>query len=116
MKWKKSPESLIRLFENVAPSAADVEHRKMFGYPCCFVQGNMFMGLHQDTLVLRLPQEERLKLIQDKKGKQFEPMQGRVMKEYVAISPILTEDKKGLALCIKKSLTYARALPKKIKK
>ena len=37
--------------------------RQIFGYPAGFVNGNMFMGLHQENLVLRLPDGPRAELL-----------------------------------------------------
>ncbi len=44
-KWEKSPQALVQLFDRVLPESPNVERRKMFGYPCAFVNGNMFAGL-----------------------------------------------------------------------
>ena len=54
MKWQKSSQGLIDLFESVMPGPPAVQ-RKMFGYPAGFVNGNMFMGLFQESMILRLP-------------------------------------------------------------
>ena len=44
MKWTKSPPELIELFQESIPEHPQVEPRQMFGYPCCFVKGNLFPG------------------------------------------------------------------------
>jgi hypothetical protein len=54
MKWRKTPEQLVNTFLAALPEDARVERRKMFGYPCAFVNGNMFTGLHQENLIIRL--------------------------------------------------------------
>ena len=53
-KWRKSPQSLIDTFEAVMPGPPEVKRRKMFGYPSCFVNGNLMGGLHQSDMILRL--------------------------------------------------------------
>jgi hypothetical protein len=58
VKWRKSPAKLIATFEAVAPGPPAL-HRKMFGYPAAFVNGNMFMGLFQEEMFLRLPEDVR---------------------------------------------------------
>ena len=58
MKWTKSPPELVELFDEVVPSAPAVQRRQMFGYPAAFVNGNMFAGLHQSNVVLRLPEPQ----------------------------------------------------------
>jgi hypothetical protein len=42
MNWEKSSPELIALFAALAPKGAGVEQKKMFGWPCCFVNGNLF--------------------------------------------------------------------------
>jgi len=53
-KWRKSLTQLVDLFVAVLPDQPNVERRQMFGYPCAFVNGNMFTGLHQGSLIVRL--------------------------------------------------------------
>lgn len=44
MKWEKSSEDLVELFSEIAPRDTGVKQKKMFGWPCCFVNGNLFAG------------------------------------------------------------------------
>jgi len=37
MAWRKSPEPLIQLFDEALPDDPLIERRKMFGYPCAFI-------------------------------------------------------------------------------
>jgi hypothetical protein len=46
MNWEKSSDRLVALFDELAPQEAGVSVKKMFGWPCCFVEGNLFAGLH----------------------------------------------------------------------
>jgi TfoX/Sxy family transcriptional regulator of competence genes len=96
MKWKKSSQKLTDLFESLIPKSSKVEYRKMFGYPCCFVNGNMFMGLHQENMFLRLSVYNKQNFLKLGKTNQFEPMPRRVMKEYVTVSPSLLQNKSSL--------------------
>ena len=65
--WRKSPDDLIALFYAALPEDPRVERRKMFGYPCAFVGGNLFTGLHQEDVIVRLAEKDRLAVI-DKQG------------------------------------------------
>ena len=56
MKLRKSPEELVATFDEVMPGAPATK-RKMFGFPAGFVNGNMFMGLFEESMILRLPPE-----------------------------------------------------------
>lgn len=116
MKWKKPPPELTALFDAVAPTPPLAERRQMFGYPCCFVNGNMFAGLHQENMMLRLPDGQRKELLKVKGVRVFEPMPGRPMREYVAVPPSLLADHDALRGWMAKSLEYARSLPAKAKK
>lgn len=116
MNWKKPPPELTALFDAVAPAPPLAERRQMFGYPCCFVNGNMFTGLHQENMILRLPDGQRKALLKVEGARVFEPMPGRPMREYVAVPPSLLADEDALRGWMDKSLEYARTLPAKAKK
>ena len=85
----------------------------MFGYPCAFANGQLFIGLHQDNMVLRLPEEDRAKFLTKYKTTIFSPMPGREMKEYVVVPPKLFSKKTELEPWIEKSLEYVMTLKKK---
>ena len=70
--WSKSPPALVEVFEAVFPGSPAVA-RQMFGYPAGFVNGNMFMGLHQENMVLRLPDGPRAELLAIEGAATFEP-------------------------------------------
>ena len=116
MAWTKSPESLVELFDSVLPTETGVERRQMFGYPCAFVNGNMFMGLHQQNMTLRLAPDDRELFMATYGTKLFDPMGGRAMKEYPVVPDGMMDDESLLRDWIGKSLSYAGSLPKKEKK
>lgn len=88
----------------------------MFGYPCSFVNGQMFAGLHQANMVLRLGEDERLEFLKQAGAKVFEPMPGRVMKEYVVVPPSLKSEEELLFKWTLKAFSYAKSLGPKVKK
>ena len=57
--WPKSPADLVEHFATLVPDAPGVQRKKMFGYPCAVLGGYMFMSLHGEKLVLKLPDAER---------------------------------------------------------
>src|SRR5437867_1257096 len=92
-KWQPAPETLVRRFEKVVQAVPDVQPRKMFGYPAAFINGQMFTGLFQESMILRLPADDRDDLMKHSGAKPFEPMPGRAMKEYVVVPPsIISSD------------------------
>ena len=116
MKWIKPSQGLVDKFEQLIPEASSVEKRKMFGYPCCFVKGNMFMGLHQENMLLRLSEDDRKEFLEVENAHQFEPMPGTVMREYVVIPSDMIENHETMNNWIRKSLEYVSSLPPKTKK
>jgi TfoX/Sxy family transcriptional regulator of competence genes len=116
MQWRKSPRQLIDTFEAVMPGPPAVL-RNMFGYPAGFVNGNMFMGLHQENMVVRLPEQWREKLLSTSGAKIFEPMQSRPMREYVVLPPAVVDEKEKLQFWVAKALEYGLSLkPKPVSK
>ena len=112
MQWRKSPQELIDLFASVVPGPPAVQ-RRMFGYPAGFINGNMFMGLFQDDMVLRLPESLREEFLKRDGAKIFEPMPGRPMREYVTVPPRLMANKKELASWVSRALEYGEFLKPK---
>lgn len=111
MKWRKPSEELIRLFEEVTPGPPATP-KKMFGFPAAFVNGNMFMGLHQEDMVLRLPEGARAELLK-MNARMFEPMPGRPMREYIVVPPSVLQDRSKLSSWVQKALEYGSSLPAK---
>jgi len=111
MKWRKPSEELVKLFEEVTPGPPATA-KKMFGFPAAFMNGNMFMGLHQEDMILRLPEGSRAELLK-MNARIFEPMPGRPMREYVIVPPSLLRDRNKLSAWVKKALEYGSSLPPK---
>ena len=114
MPWEKAPLETVRAFRDVAPGGPEAEERKMFGFPCSFVHGNMFMGLHQDSFILRLNPQDRASAIASGAAA-FAPM-GRTMKEYVQLPPAMLTDDDQLRGWVARSYAFASAMPTKEKK
>ena len=112
-KWRKAPEALVQRFNNVIKGFPEVEPRKMFGYPCAFIKGYMFAGIHQESMFLRLSSEDREALLAIEGAAPFQPMPNRIMKEYVTIPQSIIESETDLNRWIKKSIHYTNTLPPK---
>jgi TfoX/Sxy family transcriptional regulator of competence genes len=115
-KWKPAPREAVAAFETSTSGLSVAEPRKMFGYSCVFSKGNMFAGLHEVGMVLRLPDEQRAEFLRLKGAAQFEPMPGRVMREYVVVPRVLLNAPEKLRVWVEKSLAYISSLPAKPKK
>ena len=94
----------------------EVELRKMFGYPCAFVRGQMLAGTFQDHILLRLSEADRAKFLKLPGAKLFEPMPGRPMREYVELPPAVMDSPAAIKRWTKCSLAYVLTLPPKVKK
>jgi TfoX/Sxy family transcriptional regulator of competence genes len=115
-KWKPAPRDAVVAFEKATSGLPGAEPRKMFGYSCVFTKGNMFAGLHEAGMVLRLPEEQRGEFLRLKGAEQFKPMPGRVMREYVVVPKSLLNAPEQLRAWVEKSLAYVSSLPAKAKR
>jgi TfoX/Sxy family transcriptional regulator of competence genes len=116
MVWRKSPSELIVRFHAVLPNDPAVERRQMFGYPCAFVNGHMFTGLHQENMIVRLNDADRARLLNLPGSGIFEPMPGRPMREYGIVPPAVIADDRAVAKWLKLGLDYLKSIPPKQKK
>ena len=116
--WDKPNESLVKLLDEIVATLefdAPVDYRPMFGCPAYFTGGNLFAGVWQQTMMLRLSEDERAE-VTAAGGRQFEPMPGRALKEYVALPPDMMADRDIASLWVRKAAAYAASLPPKAKK
>ena len=120
MPWEKPSPELVQRLDDAVATAADVsglqvELRPMFGCPAYFTNGNLFAGVHQSNLIVRLPAEARDEVI-GLGGGPFVPMAGRPMKEYVVLPPAVLGDAAATAAWVRRGAEYAASLPPKEKK
>ncbi len=111
--WRPSPDALVRRFEAAMATVPGAQARKMFGYPAAFRNGNMFAGLFQDQMILRLSTDERAELSRHPGAKPFEPMAGRPMREYVVVPPAMLRSPGELHAWLARAFAYAGSLPPK---
>jgi len=115
VEWKKTPPELAAKFDRAAPKDPKVVRKPMFGYPALFLNGNMFAGTFQDKIVARLSEAARERAL-SAGAKQFSPMPGRPMKEYVVVPAADVAKPAALAKWVAQAHTYAKTLPAKEKK
>jgi TfoX/Sxy family transcriptional regulator of competence genes len=115
-KFAKAPEEMVRLFENALKDFPMATQRKMFGYPCAFVNGNMFTGLFQEEMFLRLSDEDRAAIRKEYGTPLFEPIPGRPMRNYVLVPHYVLKSPRLLRTWLTKGMQYAKSLPPKVKK
>jgi TfoX/Sxy family transcriptional regulator of competence genes len=116
MKWVKAPEELKVLMES-AMTGIDCEKRPMFGYPAYFINRNMFAGLFQDRLFVRLSEAQLQELRRMHPSiANLEPMPGRPMKNYFVLPQGLLSNPSKLSKILVESAEYTRTIAPKVKK
>lgn len=115
MKWHKSPDALVQAFDHSLPIIEGVQRRAMFGYPCAFFNGHLFCGLHQDSIIVLLPEARRDALVAEG-ASVFEPMPGRTMSAYVVVPSEIVADRQRLRALLSDALAHASSLAPKVKK
>jgi TfoX/Sxy family transcriptional regulator of competence genes len=116
MEWRKAPVEL-KVFLDSAVVGVKCEKRIMFGCPAYFVKKNMFIGIFQESVFVRLSPEQMNELsLLDKSMKPFEPMPGRKMKEYFVVPKNILVDKKVFKGIIEKAAEYTGKLRRKEKR
>jgi hypothetical protein len=111
-KWEKPSPETIALFEKLVPKEA--ERRQMFGFPCAFVNGHMFLWVHRNRITVRLPEAIRAQLITSKTAEPVDPS-GRRMREYVMLDGEVANGDRGGSI-VEEAFVFAASLPPKIKK
>jgi TfoX/Sxy family transcriptional regulator of competence genes len=115
-KWKKSSPELSKVLEK-ALLRFTCDRRMMFGSPVYMVNRNMFAGVHQDNIFIRLSEADRKAVLGKVPGAaQFEPVKGHIMKEYITLPEGLYSDEDAFQQWLKRSAAYAASLPPKAQK
>ena len=115
MTWtRNSPETVAKVEE--ALGDIPVGKRQMFGCPCWFAGDAMCCGVHDDHLFLRLAEQDREQLLAEwTEARRFEPLPGRVMREYLVLPSALLESGMTLREWLARSFAFAASLPLKVR-
>jgi TfoX/Sxy family transcriptional regulator of competence genes len=111
-KMPKPSDETKEFFASIVPDHPAVTVRPMFGQLSAFVNGNMFMGIFGDDVVVRLPEADRA-AIAAAGGGPFEPMAGRPMREYVMLPAAWRDEPERVREWAARSLDHAEELPAK---
>ena len=107
---KTDPETVV-VFERLVPDDLRALRGQMFGHPCAFVFGQMFLGTHGRSVVFRLG-EARAKALAVPPVAYFEPVFGRPWRDYVQVErDAMAED--ALAALAREALEFTAKLPPK---
>ncbi len=111
----EKPNSLTTAwYESLVPADTRAVRGQMFGHPCAYVNGNMFLGTFGQSVVIRVGAERAATLVTDT-VRLFEPMEGRPWKEYVQVAADVLPDAEVVALA-REALEHTARLPTKAEK
>jgi TfoX/Sxy family transcriptional regulator of competence genes len=101
----KPDPALVAEFEAALEAFPGVTRRKMFGCPSAFVNGQLFAGVYQDRLLVRVPEAAPLH--------PFAPG-GHPMREYAALPGALDFAGGEMQAWLRRAYDYACGLPPKV--
>jgi TfoX/Sxy family transcriptional regulator of competence genes len=111
--FSKAPPGVVAAFDDAISGLRDVVRKPMFGYPSAFVNGNLFAGVFQDRMMVRLGTADREEALGVVGARTFEPMAGRPMREYVELPAAMLSDHVALRAWAGRAAAYAATLPPK---
>jgi len=114
--FNKAPDHVVRFFNDGVSGLPGVELRKMFGYPCAFLNGQMLAGVFADRVMIRLSDADRARILLMPGARPFEPVPGRVMREYVELPDAVMKSSAQFKEWLGCGLKYVETLPPKAKK
>jgi TfoX/Sxy family transcriptional regulator of competence genes len=104
-----------RLEEVIMGEFSDVnglEETRMFGGIVYLLNGNMCIGIHKDTLIIRVGVDRAEELFQEYDVRPTD-FTGRVMKGWATVEPDAMEDDKNLKRFCEYAIAFAKELPPK---
>ena len=107
-------EDIDNRVKNIAAQWPTTSSKKMFGGVCHLLNGNMFCGVLEDSLILRLGEDKAKEALKCSQVRPFDvtgkPMKGWIMIDQAAIS---TEEE--LQNWLNLAREFAQTLPPKLK-
>jgi TfoX/Sxy family transcriptional regulator of competence genes len=113
MSMPRADEATRAFLQSILPEDTRIGVRPMFGNVAGFVNGNMFTGIFGSRVFVRLPEGERRELLAVPGAEVFAPMEGRPMKEYVALPEGGRDEPEAARAWLLRSLAWAASLPPK---
>ena len=113
MPMAKPTQAALDAYDAVFPDDERATRKQMFGMPAGFVNGNMFLGVFEDGVVLRVGAARRDDLAELEGIGPFEPMPGRPWREYVHARAARWSGTDELASWAVEALAHTGALPPK---
>lgn len=105
-------EELDERIKGVVARWKNTTSKKMFGGVCHLINGNMFCGVHKDSLILRLGEEIATVALTAAHVRPFD-ITGKPMKGWVMVGEQGYHTQEDLKAWLEKAKTFARTLPAK---
>ena len=105
-------EELDGRIKKVVARWKNTNSKKMFGGVCHLINGNMFCGVHKDSLILRLGEETARQSMKSAHVREFD-ITGKPMKGWVMVAEKGYKGEKDLKDWLAKAKKFARTLPAK---
>ena len=105
-------EELDEQIKKVVARWKNTTSKKMFGGVCHLINGNMFCGVHKDSLILRLGEEIATAALTAAHVRPFD-ITGKAMKGWLMVVPEGVASDEELKYWIEEGVTFARSLPPK---
>ena len=110
-------EGLATRLEDVVRNEFDavngLEETRMFGGFGYLLNGNMCVGIHKDTLIIRVGAETAASLIDSEAHVRAMDFTGRVMKAWATIEPDAMADDNDLTRFVRHAVDFVSDLPPK---
>ena len=116
MRETKVSGDLVHLFQDLIPHAPNIAQRKMFGFLCAFVNGNLFAGISQQSLMFRLTPAHYEAFLRQEGAARLEPRPGYFSKSFVVFQDPLSVADDVLAMWMQRALAFASRMPPKEKR
>jgi TfoX/Sxy family transcriptional regulator of competence genes len=109
MAYNKELDARIK---RVVAGWKNTTNRKMFGGVCHLINGNMFCGVHKDSLILRLGEKTAGEAMTAAHVREFD-ITGKPMKGWVMVAERGYKGDKELKDWLAKAKKFAKTLPAK---
>ncbi|MEM7589505.1 MAG: TfoX/Sxy family protein [Myxococcota bacterium] len=103
---------LAQRLQEVLLDYPNMVETKMFGGICYMLNGNMCVGVHKDTLIVRIGEKQAEKVLQEPHVGPMD-LTGKAMKGWATIQPKAIEDDAHLHRFCKLAIAFVKTLPQK---
>ncbi|MDH5721899.1 MAG: TfoX/Sxy family protein [Alphaproteobacteria bacterium] len=105
-------EGLAERLGEIIPNRSDLKETRMFGGFGYLLDGKMCVGIHKDTLIIRVGVENAEQILQEPNVRPMD-FTGKVMKGWATIEPEALEEDSDLQRYCQLAIDFVETLPKK---